>query len=304
MQTDVPFEHIASTQLYFIPEMADPKVFYLAGNSENTTATLVLEYDYEKISGSRWIFYVYTTLRVAEIASMVISSKFSVKASENRLFNAQVLTAPAQFAINSVVSSFLARCREQGLECPELTNHTFDAFADQFGLQATENYFNFRKKDDLDNKSTMSIEALTISPGSDTNLAILGTFQIIDQVFFINTHFDTAHNLELLSDIIPKVKYYSLRQKSLEIQKKELQYNLMENIFLILLMEAALQLVLGDHLPYFEQALADKGMTGESINEYISYTSGMVTAIKNNFASSGTVITNLQTPCDWNSRVK
>lgn len=298
---NIEYTHVKSMFLWFVPLQPDVKVLQLS-EEDDIKADFSMNYDYERKSPRNWLIHIDVTMTIHRLAKTSTRTICAVKAKEEEVFVPGSLEAAVGLAARKCVQGFNEQCKAHGLNDPEIEQDVFEQYAAQYAEGFCEQYFKFRKQMDAAN-STMTQEALHLSPGSSTLLTVLCTFKVLDEVMYCNPAFDNRRNCKLITDIVPEPKYNTLKLKSLELKDHDVYYSLFETTLLFILMDAALQLTVGDHFDHLEEPLKEIGCTAEHFDEYIRYTSGMMRSVKENFAECGARVRNLEVSYDWNALI-
>jgi hypothetical protein len=294
--TTLDFNHYRSLHLHFIPDVANNNVSPASTGKSGGAVTVSSTFDYEKIKPGDWKLHIDVTLEVNGLAKIITRSSFTVEAEDVELFTKEMMIFPVAFAIDTCLISFEKLCKDNNLSTEPVARDGFVELIKSYAEHFCHEYFEYRRLDDINNSAAM-MQGLHMGTGNITWLVMFCTFKVLDEVMFRNPHFNHKNNVDQVGEIMPITQYTTLQLNSHELKHNDVNFTLKDTICLLILMDAALQLLVSDHLYKLEQPLSKASVTADKIEAYIKYASEMLRDFKSQLKHAH--IPNLEVKYDW-----
>jgi hypothetical protein len=165
-------------------------------------------------------------------------------------------------------------------------------------------YYNHREKDDISNFKLMEPgQSMTI--GGNTLLVVKGTFMIMDEILFRNPDFDRKHNVNAIAENnIPEPIYHTIKSNCLQLEKEIIQLTWVQTIQFYLLLDIALQMLLGEHSDTLQTALGANNFTPFRQQEFIEFGSLFYDNLNKSLKESGSTIGNFKDRKNWSDIIR
>lgn len=299
--TEITFEMYQSFLLWFNPATEAQRILQ-DGDPDTRQVNCVTEYDYAKVSPGHWRVFLDLRFEVETIAYMGLRCGFEALAPEENVFSTEAFEVMLEATLEIGLETFETQRKAHNLEPVSLQMEDFAEYQKNIATDFAHSYFEYRQADDHRNENLMG-EGVRFTAGSHTSLILHGTFMIVDQVLFLNPNFNHSHNQNVFTGIIPLVRYNTLKLKTINIASEEVAFSWLQVVYFLLAMDAALQLMVGDHLDAMTDQLEALGLTEPTRVEYLKQASNMLAEIKEDMRQADMQIVNLEQVYDWNSLI-
>jgi len=231
---------------------------------------LAHNYDYETLPDNNFHFYSDITLRLPNIVSVTIRSQYKIISEEfewDNLFSVEIINAILSNAIDNTIRNLTSFCKqnlpELSIDITKEQTSITDETINVISKDVVDTYFNYRKMDDINNAPMLRTIGLVCPDTNEMKNTLNLTFHILDQILFNNLSFQRLKNQDVFFDIVPMVKYHSLRLKCLQIQQQEVELSQVDVHFFLRCVDCAVQMLLGDKAEYLIRELAQHGVNDE-----------------------------------------
>jgi hypothetical protein len=269
-----------------------------SNTAEPGEGLLTCGYDYEQVNG-KYRFHMDIGLQTMEADSLFrVSFEFSFKRGTwDDIFNTDFIQTMLDAALQKSLQGYREQCISHQLKPPVIT------FKDNITLSIVEGmiekYFNYRKLDDIHNSYLKNTHGATFTGGSEIDVLIKGTFIILDAFFYENTNFDNKHNLKAFEQVIPLSNYLTLKLKCMEIDTKPVKLSFLNYIFLLLCIDCAIKLLLGNKADILIPIIEQSGLDEECRDILIKGGTKLFKEQQESFKKSGARVLNLEKEHDW-----
>lgn len=260
-----------------------------------------VEYDYEEESPTLWKVYIDFMLDMETVANMGIRCCFEVAAAESLVFAPEAFAVMMETTLDRTFPTFEEECTAQHLDYLRLETKDFADNILEMAKVCSENYYSSRKPNDAENNFEM-IEGMRVS--ANTLLVLRGTFVVLEQVLMFNPNFDLVHNRWEFSGVIPLSRYNTLKLKAVEEGREVIAFTWAEVVFLLICIDMALQLLVGDHLDTMSAGLDAAGLDEENRAIYLKSCDRLLADMKEKLQAAGVQIADLEDQHDWNAMIR
>ena len=271
-------------------------------DEDELTASLTIDFDYERFPGQNWEVAIDVRLDVKPIIELGVRSVYKTKGKDTHVFDQQSFETIIGQSLKNAVANYKIQCEKLGLEAEEVTFDDLKEHIPEYVETLSKQYI-FRREDDKANREIRK-KSVSFTPGKNTKAALTGVFYVLDQVMFENPAFNRVHNEEMIKEQIPLVKYFSLKIKAFQIAKQKVELSLKETVLFLILMDAALQLLVGDHYDKLLPGLEAKKFDAKDRDFCIAFNSGFIKQFKKSMKADGARIINLEKQYNWNAMIE
>lgn len=216
------------------------------------------------------------------------------------VFSAEFLEPLVDETMQNCCQGYYDYCDKNNISCDYLD--IAPSQIESFTHNIINQYLEYRSQGDLENAYLINNVGLEFESGTDTILLINCSFAILDQILFENKAFDNARNRNTLSDHIPLPRYLTIRNNCLLIEVDDVSLNFLDTIYLMLLFDAALQMLVGDKSDILKAALETKGYNNKKVRLYLKTATKQFAELHKMLDNSGARVSNLENLPDWNSQ--
>jgi len=140
----------------------------------------------------------------------------------------------------------------------------------------------------------------TIGYGGNTRVTIMGTFAVLDVLFYVSKSTDVKRNRQVFYKHIPESTYTTTKLRCIEIQdEKTVRLDMRQHVVFMRCMECACWLVTSDFFSYLEEDLRKRGFSEEYQEVFLQHAKNLRSSITKNMAEKKVRITNLEEEVDW-----
>ena len=200
-------------------------------------------FDYERV-GAKYRYHIDVCLETMESNALFrVSFEFNYKGgSWDNVFNTDFILPMLEAAMEQSLRLYSELCISNQVK------HQPFAFDEKtlkpMAEGMVQQYFNYRKKDDINNAYLMNTHGITFTSGNDTIVLLLTTIIILDVFFYDCTDFDNAHNQKVFEEVMHRNQYLTLKFNCLDITTKSVKLSFMSFILLLQSMDCAIKLLL------------------------------------------------------------
>ena len=269
----------------------------------NYTVKISVGKYYELISPDNWLLYIDWGIDVSSLAAITTRTTFNILGKQEDVFILPVIAQIAGIAFEEMMRVYREQLSIHQLVLDgdlKLSKESIDELAK--GM--LEGYLYILEEDKRRDPQLFK-SGLTITKGENTMLVNTTVFRILDEILFLNPDFDHAHNIKLLQEAnVPVAFYYTVKNKCLELENQKVELNLMHTIVFYLLLDLALQMLLGDQRDRLLLSLEQKNIGNFRQEEFITFGNDMFVNLKASLTKSGARFTNLENTVDWMERIR
>ena len=219
-QTDknknIDIQVVKSNYLWFNVNDADTK-----SNQDNDIS---FNFDYEKLAGKIWRFYIDITLKLQNIDNMVRTAFQFIDEELNwdDIFIPDMITPMVNTAVQKCQGAFIQLCKSNKIPIDENIEIGEEIIL-SISNAIIEQYSGHRKLSDKQNEYLLNNTGLVIEPGYEVIVTIQCVFMIIDEFLFNQQPTHKIHNHKTFGEIVPIPRYITIKMNSLEIEKQTVQ---------------------------------------------------------------------------------
>lgn len=269
-----------------------------AAEGEDSKVSMQHAFDYEKLADGQWLLHIDVGVKVVPVARILVRTSFQYSAEEKFAFRHELLEMMNTTAIQHAVQAFNEQCKLRNVEFV-VKQDEFLKYTGSLSVNMIEQYNGYRKQNDESNKDLL-IPGLAVNPGTHQPIVAKSAFIILDEVLFYNKAFNRDHNREEFEKIIPLPLYQTLKLKLLNSEKEFVQLSWFHTILLSMLLDAALQLMVGENESTLVPAIQKRGLTEECRKVLLKEGTALLAQMKKHLTKSKTTVTNLEKYYDWN----
>jgi len=259
----------------FTPENLDTEIdIEINENGENvdvdTQFKICCLFDYATLPDKRWEFYCDVFVKLPHVAVLMIRSQYKVDSVDFKWDNLFVVENMKLIMTNSIYNAlfeFKDICLENSIAlAPEIIEKEPEVPIELIDLvceNVVDEYLTHRKPNDIVNNLALKEIELRCPMSEPVNITLNLTFLVMEQVLFNNRSFNRKQNQDIFFKIVPEVKFYTLRMKCIQIGQHEVELTVMDLHFLLICMDCAIQMVLGDKGDFLIPVLEERGVTNE-----------------------------------------
>jgi hypothetical protein len=299
MLTELALRVTEKLCLHFEPIEEGSAAWHL---TEDNSLTHTFDEDYEKLPGGRFRFHVDTGIYIHRIAKGLTRTTCECEfdGTLDELFRPYVISVIVKGAFNVCVNEMKLQCADIGR--PLLQEWTVpDETVNMYTTAWIENYFREGKRIEEGNRRMTEKEFIGFTPGWNIEMLINGTFMITDEVVLKNPLFKREQNFK---NLMQSSKYQSLKLKCMKVAKEDVSLNLLESTWLVICIDLALQMLIGDYADVLAPSLLKSGMTEETKKEYIEIAGGFIESVNESLKQSKATVTDLEERKDWSSIIQ
>ena len=297
-QTDknknIDIQVVKSNYLWFNVNDADTK-----SNQDNDIS---FNFDYEKLAGKIWRFYIDITLKLQNIDNMVRTAFQFIDEELNwdDIFIPDMITPMVNTAVQKCQGAFIQLCKSNKIPIDENIEIGEEIIL-SISNAIIEQYSGHRKLSDKQNEYLLNNTGLVIEPGYEVIVTIQCVFMIIDEFLFNQQPTHKIHNHKTFGEIVPIPRYITIKMNSLEIEKQTVELSFYDTIMFYQCLDCALQLLLGDKAPGLIATLEKRGLNQEVQDIFFKNGTILFKQLREMLESSNARFINLETQRDWNN---
>ncbi|WP_243346052.1 hypothetical protein [Parabacteroides sp. FAFU027] len=276
-------------------------------DSENPMMKLGSMYDYAILEDNSREFYTDIIVKLPHTAAMMMRSQYSIKADGfewEYLFYPERLKPIVYDALMNSMIEFRAFCADKGVKLPaemlaqepELTDEMVDGVCYNF----VEDYNSYRKIYDAANADAQKEIELNCPRSNGAIVTLNLTFLVMEQILFYNRRFNRAHNREAFFNVVPEMKFNTLRMKCIQIGQHPVALTVEDIHYFLICMDCALQMILGDKADYLTPVLQQRGVTEEVQQMWFKNASQLLNACRKSVEDS----TRKGEKFDWSGMIR
>jgi len=250
-------------------------------------------FDYATLPDKRWEFYCDVFVKLPHVAVVMIRSQYKVFSDNFEWDSLFVVENMKLILTNSIynalfefkdicVANSIALTPEIIEKKPEVPNEMIDLVCEN----VVDEYFTHRKPNDIVNNLALKEIELRCPMSEQVNITLNLTFLVMEQVLFNNLRFKRRENQDVFFKIVPEVKFYTLRMKCIQIGQHEVELTVMDLHFLLICMDCAIQMVLGDKGDLLIPVLEERGVTNEIQTAWFKSATELLHATRDSVADS------------------
>ena len=199
-QTDknknIDIQVVKSNYLWFNVNDADTK-----SNQDNDIS---FNFDYEKLAGKIWRFYIDITLKLQNIDNMVRTAFQFIDEELNwdDIFIPDMITPMVNTAVQKCQGAFIQLCKSNKIPIDENIEIGEEIIL-SISNAIIEQYSGHRKLSDKQNEYLLNNTGLVIEPGYEVIVTIQCVFMIIDEFLFNQQPTHKIHKHKTFGEIVP-----------------------------------------------------------------------------------------------------
>jgi hypothetical protein len=271
--------------------------FEMEGENGSGDASSMLKigslYDYATLPDNRREFYSDISVKLPHMASVMIRMQFNVIAEVfhwDYLFTVENIKPILTMSIDSALKEFRYICIKQDVDLAPKMKTTDpqvpEELIDQLCENTVEEYFTHRKPYDTANALAMSEIEISCPPTDPVNITLNLTFLVMEQILFNHHGFNRRHNREVFFEIVPEMKFNSLRMKCIQIMKHKVDLTVVDLHYFLICMDCAIQTALGDKGHLLTQVMEERGANSDVQNLWYKNASELIKACRGSVETS------------------
>ncbi|HJV77645.1 MAG TPA: hypothetical protein VJ602_04620 [Paludibacter sp.] len=250
-------------------------------------------FDYATLPDNQWEFYSDISVKLPHLAAVMIRSQYKLYSEDfewDRLFVVENIKPIVSNAIMNALIEFRRICIENSVALtpemqkkdPEIPDQMIDMVCENMVNQ----YFTCNKPFDIANGLAVTEVELQCPSSHSVNVTLNLTFLVMEEILFNNRGFNRRHNREVFFEIVPEMKFYSLRMKCVQIGKHAVDLTPVDVHFFLICMDCALQMILGDKADLLTPVLEERGATDEVQKVWFKSASDLLNVCRESVADS------------------
>ena len=274
--------------------------------SSSINVTFGSNFDYGLLPENNFFIYIDIGLTIPKHAAIMTRSGFTFALKGptwNDIFIYDLFNPMVSIAIINCYKGLKRECSLNNIELPKGLETS-----EQVGQILTQNiidqYHNYRKKEDLLNKVLIESEGLEIVPDDDITTLIKGTFMVLDEILYYNKNFNRIYNREQFSSHVPTARYFTLKARCLTIEQNPVTLTMFDTVLLLLCLDCALQMLLGDRADELIATLEKQGLDKERRSIFFREGTNLFKDFRAMLKASRATIDVLEKEHDWNKMMR
>ena len=273
----IKVELIEKNTLWFekySPENLDTEIDFEMMEEESLEAVPIMKvgnlFDYATLPEHQWEFYSDISVKLPHLAAVMIRSQYKIYSEDfewDHFFVVENVKPILTNAINNALFEFRHICLQNSVALtPEMSREdpiVPDETIEKVCENMVDQYLTLRKPFDMANSEALTEIELKCPSLGPAEVTLNLTFLVMEQILFNNRRFNRIHNREVFFGIVPEMKFYSLRMKSVQIGEHNVDLTVMDVHYFLICMDCALQMVLGDKADLLIPILEERGATDE-----------------------------------------
>lgn len=250
-------------------------------------------FDYATVSDGHWEFYSDISVKLPHLAAVMIRSQYKIYSEDFRwddFFSVENVKPVLTNAINNALYEFRHICiknsvaltSEMMAEDPVVPDEAIHKVCEHVVYE----YVTHRKIFDTANSEALREIELRCPSTWPVDITLNLTFLVMEQILFNHRGFNRHHNREVFFSIVPEMKFYSLRMKSIQIGQHNVDFTVMDVHYFLICMDCALQMVLGDKADLLLPVLEERGATDEVQKMWFKSATDLVNACRESVEDS------------------
>lgn len=234
-------------------------------------------FDYAILPNNKREFYSDIAVKFPHVAAVMVRSQYHISSDNfewDHLFELDKLRVIIYNSIINALLEFRIICQKNDVELLDEMKEKDPEITDEMIIGVCENiiyeYNTIRKPYDLENEDGLREIELNCPSSSSIILTLNLTFLVMEQVLFNNSAFNRPHNRDKFFEIVPEMKFYSLRMKCIQIGKHAVELTAEDVHYFLICMDCALQTLLGDKGDYLIPALESRGVTDDAQQKWFT----------------------------------
>jgi hypothetical protein len=244
-------------------------------------------YDYATLPNNRREFYTDISVKLPHMASVMIRMQFNVIAEVfdwDYLFTFENIKPILTMSIDSALKEFRYICIKHDVDLTAGMKNADpkvpEELIDQLCENTVEEYLNHRKPYDTANALAMKEIEINCPPTDPVNITLNLTFLVMEQILFNHHGFNRRHNREVFFNIVPEMKFNSLRMKCIQIRKQQVDLTVVDLHYFLICMDCAIQTALGDKGQLLIQVMEERGANTDVQNLWYKNASDLIKACR------------------------
>ena len=272
----------------------------------NTTADITCNFDYQRLLTGYWDIYIDIGLREMPIGTMLYRTGFefpSFMQDCDSIFSHETIAPLVNTALQCSIDEFKEVCIEHEFATPVKLVAT-DKIIQAFTNKIIEQYWNSRKSDDEANYYMLHNVGLQCDSGNDTIITLMGTFIILDELFYSNPFFNHKHNREVFSSVMSMSKYNTLKYNCAGIENESITLSIFHAIMFYQCLDCALKMLLSSRADELIPFIERKGMNSTIRERYFKLGTAFFNKLHESLEASNARILDLEEMPDWTNLIR
>ena len=302
-ETDIVFFDVYP--LYFIVDTDAESMLVHSSTPEGKVDIKMNQgFNYKRMPDKQWCIFIDMKFAVKGFFSTYIRTSFYLKSDLEKLFTTEIIEPIMKEALDRTGVVIIEEYTKNKISFDNSIIPFTETIKNNMVKETIEIFNTHRLEKETEDGEKEVDTGIKIPCDEVSKLILQGTIIIVDKVFFDNEVFDWKYNSNVLEPIITLTSYTSLRAECFHISKGPVPLNWYSTTYLLICIDIALQLLLGEHAEKLEKAIANKGMTEAARNAFISNGGRILTSLKETLKKDGIHIENLDTVYDWNKLIR
>lgn len=279
----------------------------LMGNEE-CSVKFRCEFDCDFDYGQKKYLHIdaYISMRQLDLA---VRSSFSVDRPEvtdfDTIFVEEDVKWAVHFAFSNLEFELLNAVDELEIKDPDMVSIDTHKLSDTYAGQLIEQYKTHIKVENEANWTLISTGSVSFDYGvHQINIVLQMTFIILDDIFWENNRFRVEKNKEAFENVIPWVKYETLKNKCLKIVNEDVYLSVYELVFFMICMDCAGKVLATVDRECFQPGFELKNVTDQACSDFLKFSSDLFANIKSQFKEMNVRIENLNRLLPWQDIIK
>ena len=271
------FDKYSSTFPDLNVDITDPK------EDSNEYMQIAALYDFETLKDDEYRFYFVLNLRFPNLAALSARFSFRLKEEEfdwDNFFTEGTIREIIVTCMPPAFDCFIETCNEQGVELPpdfERREEESEKFYDFVSKDIIANYHKNREPLKLANSPDASKIDLVCPKSGIIHITMNAVFITLDEILFNNQRFNLLSNRKTFFDVVPELRFYTLKEKCLEIANHDVEISVVNMGAFLNCVDCAMQMLLGDKGDYLIPVLEHYNITKEYQKDFFQSVTSLFT---------------------------
>jgi hypothetical protein len=261
-------------------------------------------YDYERFPDNNWNVHVDIYFIAHQHFQIISRSSFKLQCEVKDIFTKEMTEHMVKESLDNTITMLNEKVKNKQLDFNTSMIPFQQLVVDNFSAEIIETFDEARREDESEMDEESVNAGMSFTSSDTTKLAFNATIAILDLILYKSPHFDRKHNKNIIEDALPLGAYITLRENSLKINTGDLKLNYYSGVYLIIAMDIALQLLVGDHFEKLIEDLEKAGLDDLARKNFIKFGSQLLEGIKMAFDKGYWKMDNLKVRYDWNNLIK
>lgn len=267
-------------------------------------------YDFEILKDNECRFYFDLNLRYPNKASL--SARYSFKFEEEEFdwddfFTEGIIKEIIISCTPPTFDCFIETCKEQGVELPPDIERREEENEKLYNLLCNniiKNYSHYRKPLEIANGPDANKISLVCPKSGIIHITMNAVFITLDEILFNNQQFNLLQNRKAFFNVVPELRFYTLKEKCLEIAEHDVEISVVNMVAFLNCVDCAMQMLLGEKADYLIPVLEKYNITKEYQKDFFQSATSLFASYNKNEKSVDPNYDFANHRIEWNSLIR